>query len=177
MTPALEIPVIEIIPLHDVSDDTVEALLDTAFGTDRHRRTAYLIRGAASAIASLSFAAVDDGALVGSIQCWPIALVTAAGHHPLVMVGPVAVTPDQQGSGIGRMLMHRALSAADMQGLGDAMMLIGDPEYYGRFFAFTADRTTAWQAPGPVERHRLLARGTAVPDMPGMLAPGVSIDA
>ena len=52
------------------SDD---ALLDEAFGADRHRRTAYVIRGSATAIASLSFAAIEEGTLVGSIQCWPIA--------------------------------------------------------------------------------------------------------
>jgi len=57
------------------------------------------------------------------------------------------------------------------------MMLIGDPDYYGRFFDFSAERTTAWDVPGPVERHRLLARGPRVPDMPGLLAPRAWIDA
>ena len=175
--PALETPVIEIIPLHDVSADAVEALLDEAFGADRHRRTAYVIRGSATAIASLSFAAIEEDTLVGSIQCWPIALVTAAGQLPLVMVGPVAVAPGHQGSGVGRTLMRSALAAAEATGLGDAMMLIGDPDYYGRFFDFSAERTTAWDAPGPVERHRLLARGPRVPDMPGLLAPRARIDA
>jgi predicted N-acetyltransferase YhbS len=50
-------------------------------------------------------------------------------------------------------------------------MLIGDPDYYGRFFGFSAERTARWNAPGPVERHRLLARGDAVPDASGMLGP------
>ncbi len=38
------------------------------------------------------------------------------------------------------------------------MAMIGDPEYYGRFFGFTADATANWELPGPVERRRLLAK-------------------
>ena len=55
-----------------------------------------------------------------------------------------------------------------------ALTLIGDPEYYGRFFGFAADRTARWRLPGPVERHRLLARGDAVPDVAGTLGPARS---
>ncbi|WP_334009191.1 N-acetyltransferase [Sphingomonas aerolata] len=137
----------------------VETLLDRAFGQDRHGRTAYMIRGDGIAIQALSFAAVSGDVLLGSIQCWPIALMTAQAALPLVMVGPVAVAPGHQGDGIGRALVARALEVAATGDLGDALMLIGDPDYYGRFFGFSAERTAAWRAPGPVERHRLLALG------------------
>jgi predicted N-acetyltransferase YhbS len=49
--------------------------------------------------------------------------------------------------------------------------MIGDPEYYGRFFGFTADATGAWDVPGPVERRRLLARNADGLPRTGMLAP------
>lgn len=166
-----EIPVITLVPLDTVDTTAVEALLDRAFGPDRFTRTAYAIRGDGAAIAALSFAAIDHGALVGSIQCWPIALIDDARQTPLVMLGPVAVEPTRQGEGIGRSLMTRALDAAAVERLDDALMLIGDPDYYGRFFGFDAARTAGWQAPGPVERHRLLARGNAVPESAGMLGP------
>ena len=55
------------------------------------------------------------------------------------------------------MLMTQMLHIAD-SGVADALMMIGDPEYYGRFFGFTAEATSGWHLPGPVERHRLLAR-------------------
>ncbi len=162
---------VRIVPLTPDRADAVEALLDAAFGPDRRTRTAYAIRGDAAAIAALGFAAItDDGDMVGSIQCWPVALATDAGARiPLVMVGPVAVLPGHQQGGVGRRLTGAALAAADATGLGGAMMLIGDPEYYGRFFGFSAARTGSWRLPGPVERHRLLARGDAVPDAAGML--------
>ena len=58
---------------------------------------------------------------------------------PLVLVGPVAVDPERQQGGIGRALVAASLAAADAR--GDALMLIGDPEYYGRFFGFSAEAT------------------------------------
>ncbi|RZM12340.1 MAG: N-acetyltransferase [Sphingomonas sp.] len=165
---------ITLVPLASVDPTAVEMLLDAAFGPDRFTRTAYTIRGGAKPVAALSFAALEDGVLVGSIQCWPIALVDDDTSFPLVMVGPVAVVPDHQGDGIGRRLMTQALDAAALAHLDDALMLIGDPDYYGRFFGFSAERTTCWAAPGPVERRRLLARGDAVPDTAGMLGPRVT---
>lgn len=162
-------------PLTPARQPAVEALLDRAFEPGRHARTAYKVRGAATAIAALSFVAVRGEAIVGSIQCWPVVLTAdAGGATPLVMVGPVAVTPELQGSGLGRRLMETALAAAAAHGLDGAMTLIGDPEYYGRFFGFTAERTGEWRLPGPVERRRLLARGAAVPGGAGTLGPEVA---
>ena len=149
---------IELVPLSDVPPEEVEALLDVAFGADRHKRTAYRLRAGTSAIPALSFAAVDGERLIGSIQCWPVELDRAdESSEPLVMVGPVAVAPDAQGKGIGKALMDASLAAAGRTG-ADALMMIGDPDYYGRFFGFTADATGGWHVDGPVERHRLLAR-------------------
>jgi predicted N-acetyltransferase YhbS len=161
-----------LVPLDAVDPAVVEALLDRAFPPGRQARTAYKIRGSVAPISPLCFAMVEDEALIGSIQCWPVALTDDAGTaHPLVMVGPVAVAPDRQRDGIGRHLLHHMLTAAASLGRDSALMLIGDPEYYGRFFGFTAERTAQWRLPGPVERHRLLARGADVPAMAGMLGP------
>ena len=163
---------IEVLPSAAVAPAAVEALLDRAFGTDRHGRTAYRIREGMTAIPALSLAAVENGALIGTIQCWPIRFAgDDDGDVAMVQVGPVAVAPDRQQGGIGRMLTARALAAAEAAGLDDALTLIGDPEYYSRFFGFDAARTAAWRVPGPVERHRLLARGANVPTGAGLLGP------
>lgn len=165
-------------PLTPARQPAVEALLDRAFEPGRHARTAYKVRGAAAAIPSLSFVAIRDSLVVGSIQCWPVALIADdGGSTPLVMVGPVAVAPELQRTGLGRRLMKAALAAAETQGMDGAMTLIGDPEYYGRFFGFTADKTGGWRLPGPVERRRLLARGAAVPAASGTLGPRITMDA
>lgn len=160
-------------PLGYIDPEAVERLLDRAFGPDRRARTAYKVRGSARAIPALSFAAAEGGALLGSVQCWPVLLRADGGSaHQLVMVGPVAVAPERQGSGIGRALVARTLGAAAAIDQDRALTLIGDPEYYERF-GFTAARTGAWRLPGPVERRRLLARGPDVPGVSGELGPAL----
>ncbi|WP_415642591.1 GNAT family N-acetyltransferase [Sphingomonas antarctica] len=144
---------VRIAPLAAAAPDRVEALLDAAFGADRRGRTAYRLREGLSPLPALSFAAFDDAALVGVLQSWPVALDDA----PLVLVGPVAVLPDVQQGGIGRTMMDALIAAAGPQ----PMTMIGDPEYYGRFFGFSADATGEWALPGPVERRRLLAKHAA----------------
>ena len=154
---------IRLAPLSHADPQLVEDLLDAAFGADRHRRTAYRIREGMVAIPELSFAAIDGSGLLGTIQSWPVAV----GAAPVVLVGPVAVLPDRQRSGIGRMLMDRLIDAAP----ATPMAMIGDPEYYGRFFGFTAEATGGWDIPGPVERRRLLARNADGLPRQGMLGP------
>ena len=160
--------------MSDIEPQAVETLLDAAFGTDRFGRTAYRIREGADAVPALSFALVEDAVLIGTIQCWPVVHRTAEGTAtPLVMVGPVAVRPDVQRGGHGRTLMAHMLAAAETQA-DRALMMIGDPEYYGRFFDFTAEATGAWDLPGPFEQRRLLARavnGHGLPTSAGMVGP------
>ena len=156
-----------------VIEETVPEL-DRAFGPDRHARTAYRIRAGMVAIPALSLAALEDGQLVGTIQCWPIRFTGDDGAEvPMVQIGPVAVEPARQQGGIGRALTAYALAAAEANGLAEALTLIGDPEYYGRFFGFDASLTAQWRVPGPVERHRLLARGAQVPGGAGVLGPRI----
>jgi predicted N-acetyltransferase YhbS len=147
-------------PLQLAHPAAVEALLDAAFGHDRHRRTAYLLRRYSEPISQLSFAINDSHRLVGTIQCWPVRI----GDCRLVLVGPVAVHPDFQNIGIGRALMHAMLEQAAKLG-NPAMVMIGDPEYYGRF-GFAADATGSWTLPGPWEPHRLLLRNPAGNPLP-----------
>jgi len=164
---------ITLVPIADVAQNDVEQLLDEAFGADRHGRTAYRLRAGMAAIGGLSFAALEDGSLIGTIQCWPIELRVDAAHAiPLILVGPVAVRPNRQRDGIGRLLMNATLAAADAQDSAP-MMLIGDPEYYDRFFGFLSGPTAAWEVPGPVQRSRLLARARPGQHLPaqGRLGP------
>jgi predicted N-acetyltransferase YhbS len=145
--------------LSAIAPTAIETLLDAAFGADRKARTAYRLREGMPQIEALSFAALDEaGALIGTIQCWPVALdALDRTLTRMVLVGPVAVSPDAQRGGIGKQLMTRMLAAADPKDY-PCLMMIGDPEYYDRFFGFSAGLTQQWDLPGPFERHRLLAR-------------------
>lgn len=163
-----------IIPLDNVDPALVEALLDRAFEPARHARTAYKVREGTDWLPALSFAALDaDDQLAGTIQCWPVALTDPAGRrHPMIMVGPVAVLPEHQGAGYGKALMVASLGALSPEAPLPQVM-IGDPEYYGRFWGFTNEPTAGWNLPGPFEQRRLLARcdNPAVLPATGTLGP------
>ncbi len=167
-----------LLPLSSQSDAAIEALLDAAFGTKRHGRTAYAIHRGMTWLPRFSYALTQDtGELAGLLQSWPVALIDeeTGAECPLIMVGPVAVMPQWQQGGYGRMMMDRLVADADT--LADApLMMIGDPEYYGRFWGFTADATAGWKAPGPFDPRRLLMRSVKqAPALPasasGMLGP------
>jgi len=164
----------KIIPLDQVDSAWVEELLDRVFGAERLARTIYRVRDTLEPLAALSFAALDDDDwLVGSIQCWPVALTDPDGMaYPMILVGPVGVAPDHQDQGIGRALMAAVFGAL---GVGEKLplVLLGDPQYYGDRFGFSADQTGGWALPGPYEQHRLLALARPDSVMParGMLGP------
>lgn len=163
---------VRIAAIGEVPGDAIAHLLDLAFGADRHGRTAYRLREGVMAEPAASFAAFDAaGALVGSLQSWPLALTRADGETtPLWLVGPIAVHPSRRNEGIGRAMLARALAAIDRTPF--PAVLIGDPDYYAPF-GFAADATAGWALPGPVERHRLLARAGPGVTLPahGMLGP------
>jgi len=166
-----------LIPLDNVDTALIEALLDRAFEPERRQRTAYSLREGVDWLPGLSFAAIDgEDNLVGTIQCWPVALTDLAGRrHPMILVGPVAVLPEAQGAGYGKALMTATISALDPRAPLPQVM-IGDPEYYGRFWGFSAEHTGGWTLPGPWEKHRLLVRcdNPAVLPGEGSLGPWLS---
>lgn len=173
-SPYLPLPVPTLVPLAQVDPSLIEDLLDAAFGDDRHERTAYRVREGTEWLPALSFAALDDDQhLAGTIQCWPVALSDPEGRrHPMIMVGPVAVLPHLQGGGFGKALVYASLGALDPAAPLPQVM-IGDPDYYERFFGFSAAHTGGWKLPGPWDPARLLCR-TERPDVlprEGMLGP------
>ena len=161
-----------LVPLSQVDPSLVDQVLDRAFGPDRQRRTAYLIRQGTAPLPTLSFAALDAREhLVGTIQAWPVALHEPAGKaYPLIMVGPVAVLPERQGEGFG-VAMMLALSRAIEPGAPLPQVLIGDAPYYGRFGYRQAP--AGWRCPGAWDPARLLVRCDEPSVLPtdGMLGP------
>lgn len=166
-----------IIPLAEIDPALVEDLLDAAFGRQRTDRTAYKVREGMDMLEGLSVAAVNlaENELLGSLQCWPVALTDDAGKmHPMIMVGPVAVYPDCQGEGIGQALMTGLLKELHKDE-NLPLVMIGDPAYYDRFFGFSPERTGGWTLPGPWDPERLLVRaskGAVLPEK-GKLGPWV----
>ncbi|MDQ7249393.1 GNAT family N-acetyltransferase [Dongia sedimenti] len=109
----------------------VELLLDRVFGAERREKASYLFREGVAPVAPLSFVALDHHKkLVGSIRYWPIQVGETG--HPALLLGPLAITPQLAGKGIGRALTFRTLEIAAEMGY-DLVLLVGDYDYYKRF--------------------------------------------
>lgn len=129
-----------------------ERLLDAAYGPVRFTKPSQQLRNGRNAADGLSFVAVENGRLIGTVRLWT---VSAGPNRAALLLGPLAVDPACRNRGIGTALMARALREASRRGHG-AVLLVGDPSYYGRF-GFSAEKTTRLWLPGPYEQHRLLA--------------------
>ncbi|WP_040401203.1 GNAT family N-acetyltransferase [Amorphus coralli] len=136
-----------------------ETLLDAAFGAERFLKTSEALRAGRLPAEGLALAAEDEGRLLGSVRLWHV----RAGGVAALLLGPLAVDPAAQGLGVGSALMRRALNRAGALGHA-AVILVGDPAYYGRF-GFSAGLTTRLLMPGPVDR----ARFQAIELVPGAL--------
>jgi predicted N-acetyltransferase YhbS len=139
-----------------------EALLDRVWGSSRFQKTAERLREGRSPAEGLSFVAVENRCLIGTVRLWHVCTGPA---RPALLLGPLAVDEAQHGRGIGTALMQQAVAAARRRG-HRAVLLVGDEAYYGRF-GFSATKTGALWLPGPYERHRLLACELAVGALDG----------
>jgi predicted N-acetyltransferase YhbS len=129
-----------------------EALLDLSFGRGRFDKTSERLREGRRPADRLSFVAIENGRVVGTVRLWHIS--TGAGR-PALLLGPLAVAPDRRKRGLGAALMRRAIR--DARRLGHhVVVLVGDAPYYQRF-GFTAAKTDRFWLPGPYEADRLLA--------------------
>ncbi|WP_321340804.1 N-acetyltransferase [Breoghania sp.] len=127
-----------------------EGLLDRVFGQARYEKPSERLRE--GRLPEIAISAMMGGDLVGTVRLWRA--VTADGR-PALLLGPLAVSPELQGVGLGGRLMRAALNRAAVGG-HEAVILVGDPGYYARF-GFTADHTGALGMPGRYEQRRLLA--------------------
>ena len=128
----------------------IDALLMRSFGPGRYAKSAYRLREGVDAEAGLSFVAIEDGTLRGSVRFWPVFV----GHERALLLGPLAVESQERGRGIGVALMARGIEAARAAGW-PCIILVGDEPYYARVgFAKLPPGRVSF--PGPVDRSRIL---------------------
>ncbi|HUJ02858.1 MAG TPA: N-acetyltransferase [Rhizomicrobium sp.] len=128
----------------------VEALAAQSFGPGRYAKSAYRLREGVAAEPGLSFVAVEDGVLRGSVRFWPVIV----GSEKSLLLGPLAVQTDQRGRGIGIALMQKGLEEAKKKG-HRSVILVGDAPYYARV-GFAPIAPGRIKFPGPVDAARIL---------------------
>ena|SRR5215469_11922763 len=128
----------------------IDALLDRSFGPGRFAKSAYRLREGVDPEAGLSFVAIEDGKLTGSVRFWPVTV----GHELALLLGPLAVETERRGRGMGIQLMQKGIDEARRLG-HRAIILVGDLPYYARV-GFTPIKPGRVHIPGPVDRARIL---------------------
>jgi predicted N-acetyltransferase YhbS len=135
-----------------------ERLLDRAMGADRRKKSSEQLRRNRVAAEGLALVARDQrDHVIGTVRLWNVhAGVTMQGAPvPALLLGPLAVSSDAEGKGVGAALMRAAIMEAKRLGHG-AILLVGDAPYYERF-GFCAGLTQTLMMPGPFARARFLA--------------------
>lgn len=82
-------------------------------------------------VPELCLAAELDGRLAGGIWYAQAAVVEGGTRHGVLTMGPVCVSPEYRSRGIGASLIEKTLALA--AGKACAVIIYGDPGYYGRF--------------------------------------------
>ena len=144
-------PDVTYLPELPAYDREVESINEEAFGPGRFARAAYRIREGGPHERALSFVALSDGKVVGSVRMTRI----AAGAGRALLLGPLAVRPPFKNLGIGRRLVELGLQAAREAGQ-PAVILVGDEPYYGPL-GFSRIPRGQITMPRPVDPDRLLA--------------------
>jgi len=79
---------------------------------------------------TISLVAKADGEIIGHVAISPVRI--SDGATGWFGLGPISVLPEFQGRGVGAKLMESSLAALEAKGATGCVVL-GDPDYYGRF--------------------------------------------
>jgi putative hydrolase of HD superfamily len=118
---------------HSDDLDTISQLTEAAFRNEEHssHTEQFIVTALRNAgQLSVSLVAVEDGKIIGHVAISPVTM--SSGATVWYGLGPISVWPERQHQGIGSALMKAAL--AQLQSLGGVgCVVLGNPDYYGRF--------------------------------------------
>ena len=127
----------------------VEAVVTRAFGPGRYAKTAERLRE--GRVPAVGLVARDNGAVIGSVRLWDIAI----SGTPALFLGPIAVERASRSDGVGARLVEAAVEAARARDVS-GVLLVGDQGFFGRLGFACIDGPVM---PGPVDPARLFWMG------------------
>lgn len=162
MSPAAGSPEPGIVIRSEAAADhaAVAAVVESAFADPGHARLVAELRDEPSYHPSRALVAVADDEVVGFVLVTDSALDDAGAVGRVATLSPLAVAPVHQRRGVGRALVTAVLEACDADG-EPAVVLEGDPRYYGRLgFEPAAPHGLVlplpdWAPPEAAQLHRL----------------------
>ena len=138
----------------------------SAFEGDAEAHLVGTLRQSPGFVPGLSLVAEFNGRIVGHVLLSKVRYQDAQGERDILALAPMSVVPSQSHRGIGAELLQGAVSRARELGF-PAIVVVGEPEYYGRFgFEPGARWRLQCTPPAPVEVI------TAMELVPGTLQPG-----
>ncbi|NJR13911.1 MAG: N-acetyltransferase [Phyllobacteriaceae bacterium] len=129
----------------------IDTLHAEAFGPGRYSRAAFRLREQGPHSTEHSFVIRVAGYMRATVRMTPLLI----GDIPAWLLGPLAVQPGFAGQGMGKALLRHALDS-----VGEPVLLVGDPPYYGPF-GFENVSPQKVILPGPVDPKRLMVAGLA----------------
>ncbi len=93
----------------------------------------------------IALVAEQSSGIVGAILFSELPIETASGTVDALSLAPLAVSPSEQRKGIGSKLVRAGLEACRDQG-HRIVIVLGDPNYYGRF-GFTSELAKILRSP------------------------------
>lgn len=160
--PSAQGPALELVPETPADAGAIERLLDHAFGPGRFVKVSERVREMADFAPEMSVCAWQDGALLGSVRMWRVAV----DGRPVMFLGPLAVEAEARKHGVGGLLVERACELARAAG-ERAVLLVGDLAYFARVGFEGAPHVTL---PGPVDPKRVLVRRFADIEVAGAVS-------
>ena len=100
---------------------------------------------------TLSMVAESDREIVGHIAFSPVTIESKSSNFDALGLGPMAVLPGRQRTGIGSRLMETSLKECEKSRYG-LVVVLGHPAFYPRFgFAPASQHEIAWEGEAPDE--------------------------
>jgi putative acetyltransferase len=119
---------------------------------------------------TLSLVALEDERIVGHILFSPVTIEQEGSEVKAVGLGPMAVLPEHQNSGIGSGLVRYGIDELKKQGV-DLVVVVGHPAFYPRFGFVPASRYSLqceYDVPDDVFMARII-NDTAADTLRGMV--------
>lgn len=115
---------------------SIDQVLLSAFGQDEEVRLVRALRKAKAV--QVGLVAEVTGEIAGHILFSPVSAAVNPRKLRLSGLAPLGVAAAYHGMGVGTSLLHEGLAACEKLGIA-AVVVLGDPGYYGRFGFSRAD--------------------------------------